>query len=161
LRRLPIMTSNTKLSSISIAAIALLAASAPCFAQTKSAEIREDASNVVAMAGPELAMTSSSPKLTTAELRHGLLNAGPKSANEVAPSAKPRSLSPAAFKMSTGQFSAVENQRVFGQKTTIYEMDLGNSKKQFRADDDSYGVDYQNKRVSFVPSLGQRLPTNY
>jgi hypothetical protein len=150
------MTTNTKLSNLSIAAIALLAASAPCFAQAKSADIRQDASNVVAMAGSEVAMTSSTPKLTTAELRSGLLNVEPKSAAGASLSEK-RSLSSNTFRAKMEQLSAVENQNLFSQKTTIYEMSLGNFKKQFRADDDSNGAD-QKKRVSFVPSLGQKLP---
>jgi hypothetical protein len=150
------MTTNTKLSTLSIAAIALLAASAPCFAQTKSADISEESSNVVAMVGSELAVISSNSKFTTAELLPGLLNAEPKSASNVKPSEKPRSLSPDAFRVQMGQFSAVENQNSFGQRTTIYEMGLGNFKKQFRADDDSNGT--QKKRVSFVPSLGPKMP---
>jgi hypothetical protein len=108
------------------------------------------------MAGSEVAMTSSTPKLTTAELRSGLLNVEPKSAAGASLSEK-RSLSSNTFRAKMEQLSAVENQNLFSQKTTIYEMSLGNFKKQFRADDDSNGAD-QKKRVSFVPSLGQKLP---
>jgi hypothetical protein len=143
------MTRNTKLSNLAIAAIALLAASASSFAQTQSAVARTETSKVVAMAAPELAVPSRSPQLTAS-----IFNIEPKSVTAL--SAKPHSLSPASFMARVSDVSTLGNQHLFGKQTTIYEMDLGNSKKQFRADDDN-GVE-QRKRVSFVPSLGQKLP---
>ncbi|MCM3905882.1 MAG: hypothetical protein ND866_29685 [Pyrinomonadaceae bacterium] len=148
---------RTKLSNTSIAAIALFAASVPCFAQTQSTEFRVKESNAVAMASPQLTAPFKTPQLTADEPRFGLLNVKPKSVAAVAPGENSPSLSTAAFMVRMGQVSTLESQYFFGQQTPIYEMGLGNSKKQFRADDDNGGVD-QKKRVTFVPSLGQKLP---
>lgn len=148
---------RTKLSNTSIAAIALFAASVPCFAQTQSAESRVKESNAVAMASPQLAAPFKAPQLTADEPRLGVLTLEPKSFAALGPGEKSPSLSPASFMVRMGQVSTLENQHLFGQQTMIYEMGLGNSKKQFRADDDNGGVD-QKKRVTFVPSLGQKLP---
>ncbi len=131
------MTRNTKLSNLSIAAIALLAASVPCFAQTQSAESRGRNQTLLRWlilnwqcpsAGPSLQPTSHVLAYSTSSRRVSLTSRPAKNLT---------SLSPAAFKMRMGQVSAVENQHFFGQQTTIYEMGLGNFKKQFRADDDS------------------------
>ena len=148
---------RTKLSNTSIAAIALFAASVPCFAQTQSEESRMKESNAVAMANPQLAVPFKAPQLKADEPRLGVLNLEPKSVAAVAPGKNSPSLSPASFMVRMGQVSTVESQHFFGQQTTIYEMGLDNSKKQFRADDDNSGVN-QKKRVTFVPSLGQKLP---
>lgn len=147
------MTRNTKRSNLAIAAIALLAASVPCFAQAQSVEVSGEASNGVAITVPEL-VASSRPQFTAVRPRPGIFNLELKSATGVALSEKPHSFSPASFMVRMGEVSGSD---FLGQQPTIYEMGLGNSKKQFGADDDYGGVD-QRKHVTSVPSLGQKLP---
>ena len=147
------MTSNQKLSSLVIAAAALLAASVPCFAQAQSADSRDE-STPAAVTGVERTVALTRER-ATAESLPTYEGITPKSNNVVSARSSQPSLSMAMFKQSASQFSAGESQRFIAPQTTIYDR-VDNSKRQFRVDD--YDGPAPRPRVSFIPSRGPKLP---
>ena len=138
------MTRHKKLSSLSIAAAAILAAAIPCVAQIQSDELRAET-------GGRAAITVAEP--TVAMNRERL---APKTTTVVTPSAQPLSLSPAMFAQAADQFSAGATQRFLTSQANIFTPREDVSRKQFKADDD-YGPS-QRPQFTFVPSRGQKLP---
>lgn len=148
------MTSRQKLSSLLIAATALLAASVPCFAQSQSVESRHElTSAAMTVVEPAIALNR---ERTTAESLIANEDLMPKSMTAVTSSANRPRVSLAMFKQSGSQFSTGESQRFVVPQSTIYDNRVDDSKKQFRADED--GGTASRPRVTFVPSRGQKLP---
>ena len=148
------MTRHKTISSLSIAAIALLAAAAPSFAQTQSDQSGKDTPGSVAT--PAIEQTIASNRELTAVTRS---RAGATEVERT--NVKPASsfiLPARAFKVPDHFTSAETSRFVNGQMNF---MNAGPSdptaKKQFRADDDSANSS-RAKGVTFVPSRGQKLP---
>jgi len=134
------MTTHQKLSSLSIATIALLAAAVPCLAQGQSRESRSETVSTITVVEPTLALNRT--------------NSGTrKSTPATAPtaSANQPKFSLNMFKQSD-KFSANEAPRFMTSPANVYEPKVDPKDKQFR------DVDSSSRRLSFVPSRGQTLP---
>jgi hypothetical protein len=130
---------------LAIAAIILIAAAIPSLAQTKS---DLSSKRVFAAPGSGLDLTFNYSRPST-EIR----SSEPKTSVEhpVVPK-----LSPAMF--TADRFSYVNNKMSFTPQFTIYDSAKMNSKRQFRTDDD-LAVTASKHRVTFVPSMGQKIPS--
>jgi hypothetical protein len=133
------------LSSLIIAAAAMFAAAVPTLAQSHPAEFRE--SDQAAMTVVEsIVALNRIPAGVTAEK---------KSTAKVTTVAQPN-LSVDLFRQSAKQFSNGASQRLTSAPSIISEPRSFDSRKQFRADDETRPS--SRRRIEFVPSRGQKLP---
>lgn len=149
------MTRHKTISSLSIAAIALLAAASPSFAQTQSEQSGSVTPGTVAT--PVIEQTlASNRELTATKSRVAATEVEKTSVNNAARTARPFVLPANAFKVPNHFTSAEASRFVNGQMnfSNAGPSDPG-AKKQFRADDEDNS---KPKRITFVPSLGQKLP---
>ena len=146
------MTRHKTISSLSIAAIALLAAAAPSFAQTQS-----DQSGKVGTPTMEQTIASNREFTSVTRSRAAATEVAPTTVNNNR-AARSFVLPANAFKVPNHFTSAEASRFVTGQMNFL---NAGPSdptaKKQFRADDDSANSS-RAKGVTFVPSRGQKLP---
>src|SRR5262249_35589187 len=146
-----VMSRTKTLSSLSIAAIALLAAATTSFAQNQSAT-KANRSLAAPGSGVELASNHGSRTVF-----HFAGFAEPKTIADTAKKPSPPTLSPALFK-STEQFSIVKPGLSFDSNPSVYEVVPSlSSKQQFRSDDES-SKEKSKSSVTFVPSRGQKIP---
>lgn len=138
------MRKNYTLSNLPMAAVVLLVASLPCFAQVTANE----SSSVLAIADnrPTIELNKNSRAVPSSS---GETSVAPKNVERVK---SPLSLSPNAFKVSD-KFSI--DSKFFSVSQMANGLDTSDSKRQFRVDDDT---PVERSRVTFVPSRGQRLP---
>jgi len=141
------MPTNQKLSSLSIAAIALMAAAAPGFAQVSSNESR-----------PETVAPVTELVLATNRPPGSVVNVAPVASEQpkvnVVASKRVPSLSAETFKIS-GQSNAIGESNFLKKQPTMTQRGLGYSKTQFKVDSDEV---IKTRRIEFVPSRGQKLP---
>ena len=142
------MTKHKTISSLSIAAIALVAAAAPALAQGQT----EPSGKNVLGATPAVEQTIASNLESSAVRKSRVTTPEVEPATNAARTVKPLALS--AFKgqnhfTSTASSSSFVNQVNF--KAPIDPV----AKKQFRADESEIS---RTKQVAFVPSRGQKLP---
>ena len=148
------MRKNTMLSNLSLAAIALLVAAFPSFAQTQSNESRGESASISAAAESGLlAFNRNSPAR-----RVNASFVQPKGDLEIAPVRTSSTFSPAAFmavSQSSGQFTR-ENRLFISTQVPVYEAATISSRPQFNVD--NY-VPKDRPRVTFVPSTHPWLPS--
>ena len=152
------MRKNKVLSNLSMAAIALVAAAVPCFAQIQTTEARGESAKISAAAesGSMLAFNRTSPGVSAGRVNASFVQ--PKGALEIAPVKTASTFSPADFKSSTkssGQFTR-ENRFSFGTQVQVYEAATFDPRPQFNVD--NY-VPRERPRVTFVPSRHPWLPS--
>jgi hypothetical protein len=140
------MRRNKTISSLSIAAIALLAAAVPCFAQSQSPGKGAETADVVAApsSGLELALNRDS-RVTAPRTDTAPVVSNPRTG-----------LTPAAFK-TTGTFSMVEQKFSFVKQPVQFETPSIDLRTQFRTDDET-NVERTSNRITFVPSRGPKFP---
>lgn len=150
------MTRHKTISSLSIAAIALLAAASPSFAQTQSEQSGSVTPGSVVTPVIEQTLASNRELTATTRSRVAATEVEPTSVNNAARTARPFVLPANAFKVPNHFTSAEASRFVNGQMSfsNAGPSDPG-AKKQFRADDEDNS---KPKRITFVPSLGQKLP---
>ena len=156
------MTTHKTISTLSIAAIALLAAAAPSLAQVQSEQSSKDRQGSVA--APAAAQTIGETLASNRELAAATASRVATTAfkgasvNNAARNASPFKLSASAFK-APNHFTSAESSRFVNQRVNFNDAGPGdpNAKKQFRADDDASDSS-RTKRFAFVPSRGQKLP---
>jgi hypothetical protein len=143
------MRENKMLSSLSIAAIAIVAAFVPCVAQAQANGHREDTSNLIATAGNDLAPSFNANKAVASD-------AGRRGLNPVV-TANPRpTLSAESFKVPAS--TAVGDDTLSsGQQVDLFQVTSIDSRKSYRADDD-LRIERSKRRIEFVPSMGLRMP---
>ena len=141
------MTTNQKLSSLSIAAIALMAAAAPCFAQVSSNESR-----------PETVAPVSELAVATNRTPGSVVNVAPVASEQpkvnVAASKRVPSFSAETFKISS-QSNAIGESNFLKGQPTMTQTGLDYSKIQIKVDSNEVT---KTHRIEFVPSRGQKLP---
>ena len=147
------MTTHKTISSLSIAAIALMAAAVPAMAQGQTEPSGKSVSGDGATTVIEQTIASNIESSTVRKSR-ATTNVDPAANNAVR--AGKLVLSASAFKgqnnfLSTANHSNFANQVNFKDAGPI---DPG-ARKQFRADESDVT---RTKSVAFVPSLGQKLP---
>ncbi len=139
------MTNNRTLSSISIAAIALMAAAAPSFAQTGSSEVIAKAT----MPGNDLAISS-------IRIPSPVVNVTPVEADQakanVTATKRGESLSAAMLKAVAAGQASISSQQLTRPDTLYSDI-----KTQFKAGSDA-NFDGRAKEFEFVPSRGQKSP---
>jgi hypothetical protein len=148
------MTTHKTISSLSIAAIALLAVAAPSFAQDQSGKDTQSSTSAPAVA--TLAANTGLRASTKTRVAPTTPKAELISAGSVAPTAKPLVLSSRTFK-GQNQFTKAESSRFVNQVNFNAPAPKDpKAKKQFRGDDNS---DMSGRKlITFVPSRGQKLP---
>jgi hypothetical protein len=147
------MTTHKTISSLSIAAIALVAAAVPAMAQGQT----EPSGKSVSSVGVTTVQTIASNLESSAVRKSRSIT--PKvepAANNAVRTNKPLVLSASAFK-GQNQFTATAKNSDFANQVNFKDagpIDPG-AKKQFRADESEIT---RTKEVAFVPSRGQKLP---
>jgi len=145
------MTTRKTISSLSIAAIALMAAAVPAMAQGQTEPSGKSASGDGVTTVQTIATNLESSAVRKSR------SITPKvepAANNAVRSNKPLVLSASAFK---GQNQLTANHSNFANQVSFKDagpIDPG-AKKQFRADESEIT---RTKEVAFVPSRGQKLP---
>ena len=137
------MSINKRLSQLSFTAVALLAAAIPCLAQTESRQARH--SQAGAMSLVQTAEIAAIPNT-----RLSAHKAAPKMASETKVS-ETVNLSRVKFNISIAQ--ATSNTAGFSNSATLSESDWQKTRRL--TNDDSLS---SPKRITFVPSRGQKLP---
>jgi hypothetical protein len=147
------MTTHKTISSLSIAAIALMAAAVPAMAQGQTEPSGKSVSSDGATTVVEQTIASN---LESSTVRSRAINPNVEpAANSAARANKPLVFSASAF---SGQnhFTSTGNNNFASQ---VNFKDAGpvdpGAKRQFRADESEIT---RTKSVAFVPSLGQKLP---
>jgi hypothetical protein len=149
------MTTHKTISSLSIAAIALMAAAVPALAQSQTEPSGQNVSANGAATVVEQTIASNLESSTVKKSRAMTPKVGPVVNNAVRTN-KPLVLSASAFK-GQNNFTSTTNTSNFANQVSFKDagpMDPG-AKKQFRADESDVA---RTKSVAFVPSLGQKLP---
>ncbi len=142
------MTNKQTLTSLSIAAIALMAAAVPCFAQTSAIETRPEAGAAVSEVAVAINRTPGS-----------VMNVAPASSE--LPSTKAVTpnrgitFSVETFKATSHTTTSTSN--FLKSQPTTEETVLTFSMKQLKVDND-VGSERRTSRIEFVPSRGQKLP---
>ena len=130
------MTNQKRLSQVSFAAVALLAAALPCLAQTELSNRRTAPTNEIAILHNERhGVAKAEPKVTSAD------NVNPKSANTS------RNKLNEAFALATSSTAG------FRSNTTISENDWQKTRRVGNAAEST-----ATRTITFVPSRGQKLP---
>jgi hypothetical protein len=148
------MTTHKTISSLSIAAIALMAAAVPAMAQGQTEPSGKSVSGDGAPTIIEQTIASNVESSTVRKSHATTLNVEPTAKNAVR--ANQLVLSASAFK-GQNQFTSTANNSNFANQVNFKDagpMDPG-ARKQFRADESDVT---RTKSVAFVPSLGQKLP---
>ena len=148
------MTTHKTISSLSIAAIALMAAAVPAMAQGQTEPSSKSASGDGASTVIEQTIASNVESSTVRKSHATTTNVAP-AANNAARSNQ-LVLSASAFK-GQNNFTSTANHSNFANRVNFKDagpVDPG-AKKQFRADESDVT---RTKSVAFVPSLGQKLP---
>ena len=146
------MRRNKTISSLSIAAIALLAAAVPCFAQSQSTGKNAETASVVAESGSGLELALNRDSRVTAPST----DSAPVETKNRPDASNSRSLTPAAFK-TAGTFSMVEQKFSFVKQPAQFEAPSIDLRTQFRTDDET-NVERSSNRITFVPSRGPKFP---
>ncbi len=139
---------NSKLSGLSIAAIALLVSAAPSFAQTGTVE-RSEMASLASTSEPAVAMARN-------------LSATPLPSANASDSASPATkvakvtLTPAMFLEPKSLSSTVEKSSVSSQK--LGDQVLSQSGKEFGLNESSFRSTQKTSSVTFVPSSGPKVP---
>jgi len=147
------MTTRKTISSLSIAAIALMAAAVPAMAQGQTEPSGKSASGDGVTTVQTIATNLESSAVRKSR------SITPKvepAANNAVRSNKPLVLSASAFK-GENQLTSTANHSNFANQVSFKDagpIDPG-AKKQFRADESEIT---RTKEVAFVPSRGQKLP---
>ena len=131
-------------SRLAIAAIILIAAAIPSFAQTKSADV--SARTVHAAPGSGLELAFHRTPVSTADFR----------TIEPTDSVKRAPVTLTAAMFTSAPFDYV-GQKTFTPQFTIYDTNQIDSKVQFSTDSDG-AMTPSKHRVTFVPSKGQKIP---
>jgi len=143
------MTTHKTISSLSIAAIALMAAAVPAMAQSQTEPSAKSAQVDSATTVIEQTIASNLESATVRKSRAITPNVEPAAS-------KPVVLSTSAFKGQSHFTSAANNSNFANQ---VNFKDAGpidpEAKRQFRADESD---STRTKSVAFVPSRGQKLP---
>ena len=147
------MTTHKTISSLSIAAIALMAAAVPAMAQGQTEPSGKSVSSDSATTVVEQTIASN---LESSTVRSRAINANAEpAANSAARANKPLVLSASAFK-GQNHFTSTANNNFANQ---VNFKDAGpidpGAKRQFRADESEIT---RTRQVAFVPSRGQTLP---
>lgn len=142
------MKKNITFANLLIAAIAFLAATVPCFAQSASTEGSAGATSVSTTSGSgvTLALNKVRPATAAARVRESAVSPTTAAAKNT-----PK-LSPSAFKVSD-EFTT--GSKHFVGTVQLYESDTLESKRQFRLDEHT---PTESSKVTFVPSRGPRMP---
>jgi hypothetical protein len=149
------MTTHKTISSLSIAAIALMAAAVPAMAQGQTEPSGKSVLSDSATTVVEQTIASNLESSTARKSRTLTPNVEP-AANSAARAHKPLVLSASAFK-GQNHFTSTANNSNFANQVNFKDagpIDPG-AKRQFRADESEIT---RTKSVAFVPSLGQKLP---
>ena len=145
------MTTRKTISSLSIAAIALMAAAVPAMAQGQTEPSGKSASGVTTVQTIATNLESSAVRKS-----RSITPKVEPAANNALRSNKPLVLSASAFK-GQNQLTSTANHSNFANQVSFKDagpIDPG-AKKQFRADESEIT---RTKEVAFVPSRGQKLP---
>ena len=148
------MTTHKTISSLSIAAIALMAAAVPAMAQGQTDPTGKSVSGNGATTVIEQTIASNIESSTVRKSRATTPSLEPAANNAVR--AGKLVLSASAFK-GQNNFTSTANHSNFANQVNFKDacpVDPG-AKKQFRADESDVT---RTKSVAFVPSLGQKLP---
>lgn len=151
------MTTHKTISTLSIGAIAFLAAAAPSLAQVQSEQSSKDLQGSLVAPAVEQTLASNRELAGANASRVATTEVKRTSANNAAPTASPIKLSASAFKV-TNHFTSAEGRRFVKQQGNFNDAGPKDptAKKQFRAGDDESVS--RTKGVNFVPSRGQKLP---
>jgi len=147
------MTTHKTISSLSIAAIALMAAAVPAMAQGQTEASGKSVSGEGVTTVQTIATNLESS--TVRKSRSITAKVEPASNNSVRTN-KPLVLSASAFK-GQNQFTSIAKDSNFANQVNFKDagpIDPG-AKKQFRADESEVT---RTREVAFVPSRGQKLP---
>ncbi len=151
------MTTHKTISTLSIAAIAFLAAATPSLAQVQSEQSSKDLQGSLAAPAVEQTLASNRDLAGATASRVATTEVKRTSVNNAAPTTSPIKLSASAFQV-PNHFTSAESRRFVSQQVNF--SDAGpkdpTAKKQFRADDDESVS--RTKGITFVPSRGQKLP---
>jgi hypothetical protein len=147
------MTRQKTITSLSIAAIALLAVAVPTFAQAQSAEDQPSAATQASeektVSGAEL-IAATKMRGTTFEFERARFNDSTRTV-------KQPKLSASDFKAHNSFTSATSSHFVSPQLSASYFVPTDpTAKKQFNSEE--YEGSKGRKLVTFVPSRGQKLP---
>jgi hypothetical protein len=137
------MSNHKRVSQLSFAAVALLAAAIPCLAQTESPNARHSQAG-----GPNLAQTAEIATLRNERL--SVNKVAPKDASEAKVN-KTAAQSSDKFNRAIAQVTS--NTTLFSTTTTLSESDWQKTRRLANGDESSSA-----KRITFVPSRGQKLP---
>lgn len=132
------MSNHKRLSQLSFAAAALLAAAIPSLAQTESRQA--EALNLAPTT--EIAVLRNEP-LTVSK-------AAPKTSSEAKVN---KTAAPSRDKLNSAIAQVTSNPTGFSNSTTISESDWQKTRRVANDDDSN-----SSKRITFVPSRGQKLP---
>jgi len=139
------MSHHKRLSRLSLATVALLAAALPCLAQTESSKARDTQADAHALSQPTAVAVLGNERLAVHKGES-------KTASEAKVIEKETGLSRAKFLHSIAQATSV-TPSFLANPTTISE---SNWEKTLRLSNDNEST--SPKRITFVPSRGQRLP---
>jgi hypothetical protein len=131
------MLNQKRLSQLSLAAVALLAAALPCLAQTESNNRRN-----ALVQGTEMAT-----------LRNERLNAGKAETKATTESVKTKTAKASRDRLNLTIAEATSSASAFGSKMTFTESDWQKTQKLSNQSESE-----SSKRLAFVPSRGQKLP---
>ncbi len=131
------MLNQKRLSQLSLAAVALLAAALPCLAQTESNNRRN-----ALVQGTEIAT-----------LRNERLNAGKAETRTNAENVKAKTANASRDRLNLTIAEATSSTSAFGSKMTFTESDWQKTQKLSNQSESE-----SSKRFAFVPSRGQKLP---
>ena len=134
------MTNQKRLSQVSLAAIALLAAALPCLAQTELSNRRN---------ALQTAQTNEIAILHNE--RHGVVKAEPKATS--ADNANAKSANASRNKLNEGFALATSSTASFSSHATISESDWQKTRRVRNAAEST-----ATRTITFVPSRGQKLP---
>jgi hypothetical protein len=136
------MSNHKKLSQLSFAAVALLAAAIPCLAQRESRQAQS-----------QPAALKPAQTVEIAALRNERLSAH-KAAPETASAAKVNEkATQSRDKFNSAIAQAVSTTPGFSNSTTLSESDWQKTRRLANDDESS-----SSRRINFVPSRGQKLP---
>jgi len=136
------MSKQKTLSRMSLTVVALLAATLPCLAQTKSAQTRNDQTGEMKLRQPtEIAVLGSE--------RLDIYKAEAKPASEAATFEQQRNIARVKFQQSVDQASSAPAAFL----PTISERDWPKDRRLGKDESSA-----SPKRITFVPSHGQKLP---
>jgi hypothetical protein len=139
------MSNQKRLSQLSFAAVALLAAAIPCLAQTESSNARHNQADA-----QDLAQTTEIATLRNERLSVHKAAAAPTAASEARVN-KTAILSRDKFQSAIAQVTSITPG--FSNSTTLSQSDWQKTRRLTNGDDSNSA-----KRVTFVPSRGQKLP---